>query len=601
MRSIARYPVLVPPLFLLACVDYGLVSGPCDLLPPVEEGCDLVLECMGENPGTVAEPWAFEVEWRHSVVDGSGVVVMPAVGNMTDDDGDGVVDDRDVPDIAFTTFMTDTLVLLSGDGSGTLFDVAGYSGTTGVAMGDVDGDGRTDIVSVTTRDTVAALDGAGVVLWESPTLSLGDYAQPTFADLEGDGTVEIIVDGRVLDGVTGTLEFSLSDEYHGAVPAPVIADLDGDGYKEILACDNVFSSAGAFLWTAGYAGSGVTVFPVVVNVDSDPWGEVAFVAQSEIILFDQDGTRMDSFQYPGRSPGPPCAADFHSAEGIEIAVPAQDELSLMSVDGEILWTAPISDETGIAGCSGFDFDADGLLEILQADEESFRLFDGDDGEVLFEYDEHGSGTAIEFPVVADVDRDGSAEVVLVSNSGDVTTHLTVFGQVDDQWPRSGASWGRHDFHPISSEAEDGEADEVVLPWNVHNVFRARPSVDHPGIPDLEPFVSDLCAPSCELGPLQIAYGLHNHGYADVAEGSLVRLFARVHGQDVLMETATIGSVPSGRSVPGGVFDLGSNDWSEGISISVDVVLDGSGEAIECNPENNVIYLDDLLCEDGPSS
>ena len=85
------------------------------------------------------------------------VFQSPAIGQATDDDGNGSIDDRDTPDIAVV--MGDelngtrysALRLISGDGSTVLDTVTylNYDGSnyaparnTGIAMGDVDNDGR---------------------------------------------------------------------------------------------------------------------------------------------------------------------------------------------------------------------------------------------------------------------------------------------------------------------------------------------------------------------------------------------------------------------------------------------------------------------------
>ena len=49
--------------------------------------------------------------------------------------------------------------------------------------------------------------------------------------------------------------------------------------------------------------------------------------------------------------------------------------------------------------SVFDFEGDGKAEMIYADEENFRIFDGTTGAVLFADDTHGSHTRIEMPVV----------------------------------------------------------------------------------------------------------------------------------------------------------------------------------------------------------
>lgn len=79
-------------------------------------------ECQGSGGGgVVTDPWNATIEWQYNVTSGSGVIVMPAIGNMNDDNGDGRVDDNDIPDIAFSTWTSNTLVVLSGDNAYPVF------------------------------------------------------------------------------------------------------------------------------------------------------------------------------------------------------------------------------------------------------------------------------------------------------------------------------------------------------------------------------------------------------------------------------------------------------------------------------------------------
>ncbi|MDP6934776.1 MAG: FG-GAP-like repeat-containing protein, partial [Myxococcota bacterium] len=83
------------------------------------------------------------------------IMSTPAIANLTDDDGDGDIDEDDIPDIVFTSFTggaytsSGTVTAISGDGSGTHWSVldsahAVYS-SSGVAIGDLEGDGSPDV------------------------------------------------------------------------------------------------------------------------------------------------------------------------------------------------------------------------------------------------------------------------------------------------------------------------------------------------------------------------------------------------------------------------------------------------------------------------
>ena len=106
---------------------------------------------------------------------------------------------------------------------------------------------------------------------------------------------------------------------------------------------------------------------------------------------------------------------------------------MFELDGSLLWTQTITDASGLAGCSGYDVNGDGAYEVLFADENTFWLFDGSTGGVLFSQLGHASGTIFEYPIVADIDNDDSAEIVISSNNfrmnGQGWAGITVFGHL----------------------------------------------------------------------------------------------------------------------------------------------------------------------------
>lgn len=81
-----------------------------------------------------------------------------------------------------------------------------------------------------------------------------------------------------------------------------------------------------------------------------------------------------------------------------------------------LWEMKNQDDSSFTtGSSVFDFDGDGQIEVVYADECYTRIYDGKTGEVLFS-SKQSSRTAYEMPTIADVDNDGSAEIIVPANA-----------------------------------------------------------------------------------------------------------------------------------------------------------------------------------------
>jgi len=403
---------------------------------------------------------------------------------------------------------------------------------------------------------------------------------------------EVIGDVGLVNGEDGSTVATLSG-LTNSWRTPVAADIDQDGTQEIILANRVFDHEGNLEWSN--AGTGAGNFAAVVQADSDDGGEVFFVSGSTVYLHDDDGSLITSFAAPGSNPGPPAAADFDGDGEVELAVPANTNLTVFDLDGTALWTTRIDDSSGLAGCSGYDVNGDGAYEVLYADEVKFHMYDGATGTELYSNGSHSSGTLWEYPVTADVDADGSAEIVIASNSG-AWKGITVFGHNGSGWAASGPTWGTHDF-AVTNLDEDGHVPSPApLSWLVHNVFRARPMVDRPGTPDLTVAVEDVCVANCDAGPLKVSIAVANQGGADVDPGVLVALYGLQGGVETLVGTLALPEVPSGRVIDGGTFELTPAQWGEGIAVSVDDDGAGNGAVFECDESNNRDEYLETFCD-----
>jgi hypothetical protein len=118
-----------------------------------------------------------------------------------------------------------------------------------------------------------------------------------------------------------------------------------------------------------------------------------------------------------------------------------------------LWIKQTLDCSSAAtGSSVFDFGGDGSAEVPYGDEQRLQIYKGSDGAVLFETC-NTSGTLREFPLVADVDSDGHAHIVAVSNAyssincdGTKQRGIRVFGDSKGNWVRTRRVWNQHAYH-----------------------------------------------------------------------------------------------------------------------------------------------------------
>jgi hypothetical protein len=486
---------------------------------------------------------------------------------------------------------------LHGDGSGVIWEKAGYAGTAGVAIADVDLDGVPDIIAATPAREIVALDVQGNAKWTSEAFAWQTFPQPTVADLDGDGDVEVIFDIAIVQGSDGSTVAKMED-LNALWRAPVVADLDNDGEQEILLGRNCYSASGALLFQVNNFSQ--SAFAAVADIDGDPGGESFWVMGSRLYIVDDDGQLLDQVQLEmyTQQPGPPSIADFDGDGDQEIVFPAGNRLEMRELDGTLVWTTPIEDLSGIAGVSGYDVNGDGAFEVLFADEVSFKLIDGTTGAVLYRNESHASQTLWEYPVIADVDGDGSAEIIFASN-GDVWKGITVLGHNGSGWAKSGPTWPQHDF-AVSNIGSNGEVPRPATPsWQELNLFRARPTLDEPGV-DLQVRFVDSCLSGCEADhPGVLALQVSNHGTVGAWPGIAISLYA-VDGEVLsLLETQIWeGALGPGEQTPSVVFEFIHEDLgADGFLVRVDD--DGTdsikGRQDECDESNNQVAFTEWPC------
>lgn len=218
-------------------------DGTLDLLMSARKTDGLVF--LGQGDGTFAEPGTMGVSFLGGWAFDAGDV-----------DGDGALD-------LVLGDHNHGALLLVGSGTGS-FSESGASvveGTySGAGLGDLDGDGDLDAVfgadQFSSGYSVALGDGtglAGAAVTGMPAFGAGGPANNgviRFADLEGDGDLDVIAFGQ---GASGTLEAH-----------PFVNDGSGTGFTEL-----------GYLSGAGGTGTGIPIQGSVGDYDCDGFPDVA--------------------------------------------------------------------------------------------------------------------------------------------------------------------------------------------------------------------------------------------------------------------------------------------------------------------------------------
>ena len=149
-------------------------------------------------------------------------------------------------------------------------------------------------------------------------------------------------------------------------------------------------------------------------------------------------------------------------------------------DGSVMWSTSVADQSGIAAGTAFDFLGDGHTEAMYADEQNMFVFDSG-GQVIFQIP-RTSVTLAEYPIVADIDNDGSAEIVVVSNPyGPPSPTVQVIRDREDRWIAARRIWNQHAYH-VTNVREDGTIPAHEQPsWQHLNSFRANAQIETGGV------------------------------------------------------------------------------------------------------------------------
>jgi hypothetical protein len=226
----------------------------------------------------------------------------------------------------------------------------------------------------------------------------------------------------------------------------------------------------------------------VADLDDDGLPEVLLTSINGLSLIEHDGTiTYQNLRPTNVAAGgtnwlrPATIHDFDGDGAAEYATSSASQYSVYEADATILWTAPVSDQSGIAAGTAFDFLGAGAAQAMYADEMNMFVFDGG-GNVLLQISRK-SGTLSEYPVVADIDNDGSAEILVVSNNhlGGGDPCIQAIRDVQDRWIQARRIWNQHSYH-VSNVREDGTIPQFEpKSWEGLNTFRTNAQIEGGGL------------------------------------------------------------------------------------------------------------------------
>ena len=366
----------------------------------------------------------------------SNVIMTPLVVDL---DKDGK------PEIVFVLNQSGQMVAIHGADCSPYWQTSARFGTySQIAAADLDGDGLPEIVA-TDGTTVYVLDHSGKQLATAPVSGVtSDCSGIAIADVDNVAPPEILLYGTVFRYTKGSanLQVLFAKPVTAASwgNASLFADLDGDGKPEVVTGMQVFDGiTGADKTPSALAAlTGPAAYPAVADFNGDGKPDIVLVqsakGQQQVSVFDYANNKVIFGPYKvagGGWGGPPTVGDFDGDGVPDFGFASTDHYYVYAHEVRarrarrptargptpgVLWEKPTHDNSsGGTASSTFDFNGDGIAEVVYRDECWLRVYNGPDGKAVFAQ-AITSGTGLEYPVIADVDNDGHADLVVPSDN-----------------------------------------------------------------------------------------------------------------------------------------------------------------------------------------
>lgn len=410
--------------------------------------------------------------------------------------------------------------------------VAGSGYVDGLVLGDVDGDGRLEALSLTRRGSflgpesthgaVTLFDSSGELLWEKELEQLV-VGHASFADLDGDGQEEIVVcestqqglclafDGQgtplwssaefyipgmsasgptaadfvggpgeevvvaswggevaLLDGSTG--EAIWRNEEAGArgenfFGNPVVGDLNGDGTLDIVVADYTLGSvvafdgeSGAQLWRSGdhrattghYAQASSAL---ITELDGNRSTREVVVtlrgaSDSLVLALDHEGAELWRRTLPGLLYyASPLAADTNGDFQREILVGNLDgDIYQLDRTGQVLNSRSLGIRAPLISFA--DVTGDQVVELIVAGSGAIEILDGRNFSTVARHEADEEVFFYPNAVIADQDQDGGLELVTGSWRARSVVTFDLQGASGFSWKTMGGADTYHGEHAL---------------------------------------------------------------------------------------------------------------------------------------------------------
>ena len=283
----------------------------------------------------------------------------------------GNLDSDGKPDLVVGSVNISAFGVLPGLGNGSFASVrmGSYPGglpSEGVALADLDGDGKLDLIF--SGQPASYYRGNGNLTFQNPlTLDISGYNSIAIADLNGDGHNDVVLSGSLRTGSSVILSDGqggfLAAKRYAQIPfatgpsatAVAVADLHGDHKLDVITVSSVGGVVqvirgngdgtlqGAFAYD--FQGTDIAVSQAVGDFNGDGKSDIATLdgAGRLSVLLNTDNysfSLITPVNY-GFESGPITAADVNNDGKMDILVAGQSHISILLGKGDGTFQAPV--------------------------------------------------------------------------------------------------------------------------------------------------------------------------------------------------------------------------------------------------------------------
>ncbi len=499
----------------------SLTNGNCDngldddfngLIDQFDPGCQTTYDCFVEGEEQDFNAMAPEIHCT-ALLESPSAYSSPIAGDV---DNDGVVE------IILLNHQDHELVIISGEDcseeAAISFPIPSFETKAGnVALGDVDGDGYTDIFVAHGRGTFDAqairrieFDGTSYnTIWDVSGVATADRKHLDIIDINRDGIPEIIPNGGfMVNSMDGSI-------YGGALPSvenrgkglyAFTADADAgnngnEGDVELVLGVSIYRyDFTANTWNL------IRDIPAlsptwndktkVSLADMDLDGDIDAVAcnhdSNEFLVWDLQTTDIvaqDNYLGP---PGISRASigNFDDDPEPEFVFIHYNTLEVIddivnsnaaTLGFSNLWSLSITDPSAHTQVTLFDFDADGKKEVVYRGETELYVYRGEADGFGNAQEIYNSGantiaseTGIEYPVIVDANGDGQANILTIGDGNSVLGEgLHIYKSSGLPWAPARKIWNTQAY--VSTNVNDDGTIPTYMQENylVYNDFLSQ--------------------------------------------------------------------------------------------------------------------------------